>query len=795
MNSEFERISIADNTIKTIKLLCSTKSMLHISKNIIDAYNSYKEMYSLLDYEDLIIKTKSLLENRENTDWVLFKLDGGIDHILVDEAQDTSPNQWAIIRAITKEFFVGQSSYEGNIPRSVLVVGDRKQSIYSFQGADPNEFDKMYDYFLEEYSSFEKVHLDVSFRSTKAIMDCVNLLFEAEDVKKGVVTKGQSVKHCPFRLGEGGSVEIYSLTKQKQENEDSDYGWLIPLERTQKSSPSNLLAKKIAQNIKSMVENKEILASKNRPIRYGDFMFLVQRRNCFVEEFVRACKELEINVAGVDRLKLLEQIATQDLISLGKFLLSPYDDLSLAEVLKSPIFNLDDSDLFKLCYERKGTIFNNMPSFAQYNKILDELNILLNMSKYVRPFELYSYVLSKMDGRKNYISRMGKEVEDVLDEFLNLTIDFEQKNTPSFENFINWISKDEVIIKKEMEQSDNDTVKIMTVHGSKGLQAPIVILADTVRVKKFSRKADFFWEDSLFYFPFSSEYYNAECNNLIDVLSQIDLEEYRRLLYVALTRAEDRLYIAGYTKQKNIKDTSWYSLLENNLKSNVTQIDDDKKIVYKIEQEIPCKTKDKEQEILLQATKDYSYLLTPINAEIPMQKILSPSKDYDGEDEVICSPIEDDGNFYKRGTAIHKLLQYISNVDVENRYMTSILFLKKELPDLDDNEYDNITNEVLTLCEKYSYLFSKNAMSEVPVIGEIDDKIFSSKIDKLLVNEKEVIIVDYKTNRKTPDNINEVPKVYLSQLDCYKKLLKKIYPDKEIITYLLWTNTCNLMKV
>ena len=790
--NEALRIIETEKHIKNLNILKSTISVLYVSKNIIDAYNEHKEIYCMLDYEDLIIKTLRLLENSATADWVLFKLDGGIEHILIDEAQDTSPNQWAIIKAITQEFFAGIGANDSHLQRTVFVVGDRKQSIYSFQGADPNEFDKMYNYFENKAFNFSKIHLDVSFRSTKAIMDCVNTLFNVDEVKKGVVPIGESVIHRPFRLGDGGSLEILPLI-HKNDTEKEEYNWHIPISRIQKTSPSNILAKQIAQNIKTMVDNKELLLSKNRPLRYGDFMFLVQQRNSFVEEFVRACKEIGVNVAGVDKLKLLEQIAVQDLISLGKFILQPHDDLSLAEVLKSPIFGLDDDDLFDLCYKRKSSLFYMLLKNDKYKKISEELQLLLNMTGFVRPFELFNFILVKLEGRKKFISRMGYEVEDVLDEFLNLTLNFEQSHTPSLENFIQWIVQDEVIVQKQMEQGNNDTVKIMTVHGSKGLQAPIVILADTTKVKNKSQKSEFLWQNDIFYFPLSSADYNEKCKEIKNQNIENDLDEYRRLLYVALTRAEDRLYIAGYTKEKDVKDESWYSLLKNNLKSNIQLNKTDERIVYNIDQENTFK----KNIIVAPSNKkeptDYSMLFTPVPNESPLSKPYTPSKPND--DEIVSSPLEDSGKFYRRGTAIHKLLQYITKINVINRKEASVLFLQKELPDISLNEISFISNEVITLCNKYKEIFSGNSVAEVPIMGEIDGKIISSKIDRLVITDDKVIIVDYKTNRPAALKIEDVPDMYINQLNTYKKLLQQIYKDKEIETYLLWTNTCNMMKV
>lgn len=795
MTNEADKILIAEQRIASLNVLKSTAAVLYIAQCIISRYREYKELYAALDYEDLIVITRRLLEDKSVADWVLFKLDGGIDHILIDEAQDTSPSQWAIVRALTQEFFAGLGSYQDALPRTVFVVGDRKQSIYSFQGADPNEFDKMYHYFNERIQDFKKVHLDVSFRSTKAIMDCVNLLFEVDTAKKGVVPDGERINHQPFRLGDGGKVEIFPLLHPEENSSKDKYNWIIPISREQNSSVSNILARQIALNIKQMVENKEILASKNRPIRYGDFMFLVQQRKSFVEEFVRACKDIGVSVAGVDKLKLLEQIAVQDLISLGKFLLLPTDDLSLAEVLKSPIFGLNDDDLFTLCFKRDGTLFKNLLKNSDYASVGEQLKSLLNLVGFVRPFELFNTVLVQLKGRSNFVARMGSEVEDVLDEFLNLAIIFEQTHTPSLESFISWILQDEVIIQKEMEQGESDTVKIMTVHGSKGLQAPIVILADTTKIKNKSRKSEFLWDkDELFYFPLSASSYDNNCNTIKNANLDADFDEYRRLLYVALTRAEDRLYIAGFTKTKDADEQSWYKLLANNLTSNVTLAEGDKRIVYTVPQENVVEVKNKTPQVV-SIDVDYSTILSPAPIENPLAKPYTPSKDTVDEEEIVASPLEEQGNFYRRGTVIHKLLQYIGALKENQREFAAFEFLKKHLPDFPESEHLQIVTEVMNLCTRFPELFSANSKAEVPIIGEVDGKIISAKVDRLLVLSDKVIIVDYKTNRPAAKTLADVPEAYFTQLHSYKELVQRIYPNKLIETYLLWTNTCNMMKV
>lgn len=794
MTTEAERLLFYENLLTALKVFHSTISALYVAKHIIDSYDVYKEIYAMLDYEDLISITKNLLNNSAVADWVLFKLDGGIDHILIDEAQDTSPDQWAIIRSLTQEFSSGIGQHDEELNRTVFVVGDRKQSIYSFQGADPKEFDKMYHYFSSRIQNFSKVHLDVSFRSTSAIMDCVNTLFETECAKQGVVPQGEHINHRPYRLGDGGKVEIWPLIKSNDEKDKSDYNWILPIVREQKISLSNVLAKQIAQNIKKMVESKDILVSKNRPVQYGDFMFLVQQRNSFVEEFVRACKDIGVKVAGVDKLKLLEQIAVQDLISLGKFLLLTSDDLSLAEVLKSPIFGLDDRDLFKLCYKRDGTLFNQILKNPDYSDLAEVLKSLLNMSGFLRPFELFNHILATMGARKSFISRLGIEVDDVLDEFLNLTIVFEQNHTPTLEAFIAWIVQDEVVIKKEMEQGENDTVKIMTVHGSKGLQSPIVILADSAKTKNITKKSEFLWDEGLMYFPTSSACYDKVCNNIKDKDISASFEEYHRLLYVALTRAEDRLYIAGFTKDADAEKNSWYRLLKDNITSNVTLPEGDERIVYTIPQENICSVEAKPF-ISEKDDIDYTHLLKPAPIESPLAKPYAPSRDDSDEQDIGASPLADNGRFYKRGTVIHKLLEYISSVDIESREKVSLQFLEQHLPEFSDNERNKIACEVLKLCKTYPEIFSEQSMPEVPIIGEVGGIIISAKVDRLIINQNSVIIVDYKTNRPAAQSLEEVPDLYIKQLHCYKQLLQKIYPTKDIETYILWTNTCNMMKL
>ncbi len=791
--AEAERILAFENKQRALRLFASTRAVLCLAEELISGYMQYKSLHSKMDYEDLIVLTRHLLESPDVAQWVLYKLDGGIDSVLIDEAQDTSPDQWAIVRALTEEFFAGEGA--DDLLRTVFVVGDRKQSIYSFQGADPEEFENMRRYFKQADENFEEVHLDVSFRSTPAVLESVDALFQDEAARDGVVLPAQKMVHLPFRGGEAGKVELWPLI-EPQEGENPDM-WRPPVERVPGDSTSFRLAQEIAQRIKKMVEGGEILLSKGRPLRYGDFMILVQRRNSFVEELVRACKNAGVAIAGVDKIKLLEQIAIQDLVSVGKFLLLPTDDLTLAEILKSPLWGLDDDDLLKLCYGRKGVpLWTKLGDYPAYAGVYAELQNLLNMADFVRPFELYAYLLNKLGGRKKFVERMGSEVEDGIDEFVNLTLVFEQEHIPSLQGFVEWIAGDEAEIKREQEQNNADAVRIMTVHGSKGLQAPVVVLPDTVRMPPSKREAGMLWDGVMFY-PLRADDYEQNCDAINEEKSRRALQEYRRLLYVALTRAEDRLYICGYKGKTAVRDDSWYEICRRNLeKIGVEQADGT--ICYETRQAFDAAAESGQNEVR-EVPECGSWAFEEAPEEEALAKPYTPSKpDEDEEEPALLSPVcAGEENRYCRGQIIHRLLQFLPDIKEFGRDEAMRQFLEINAPEFKDYQKCRISEEVRRLLEdeRFSRIFGQNSKAEVPIMGEVDGKIISGQIDRIAVDDDSVWIVDFKTNRPAADRPEEVPLVYLRQMAAYRQLVERIYPGKAVKTFILWTDTANLMAV
>lgn len=790
---EAEKIREFERKLVYLRVYKSTLAVFTITAILNEKYEQYKQQKAVLDYDDLILTARRLLSDTGVASWVLFKLDGGIDHILLDEAQDTSPEQWDIIKYLSDEFFAGLGQSERI--RTVFAVGDRKQSIFSFQGADPEKFDDMQDYFAEKIgSNFENVNLEVSFRSAPAVLETVNNLFALPEAAAGVVSDKNSVKHIPVRAGEFGKVEVWKpfIPENEEEKAEKEDTLLPPTEMKRKISVRTKLAKAIAGKIKQMIAET---ADSNRPLRFRDFMVLVRHRNDFVDDFIRACKEEGVNISGADKMVLSEQLAVQDLVSLAKFLLLTNDDLSLAEVLKSPLFGLKDEDLEELCYNRGGTfLWVKLGDNPKYRAVYEQLQTLLNKLDYIRPYELFNYVLVNMDGRRKFLARMGVEAEDALDEFLNLTLNYEQQNIPSLQNFINWFCQTEMTVKRESEEAETDAVRLMTVHHSKGLQARVVFLPDTMQPPACRRGQDFLADSEHAFFTLGKNYYTKDCEELKEALYKKELDEYRRLLYVALTRAEDRLIVCGYVNSANINADSWYKLCSDCFEKNGTETSEG----WQYESpEIIAKEPKRENLKDAEFFEPEAWLEIPAPMENPTAKPYTPSKLLEDDEEPdSVSPLSEEGNFYRRGTLIHKLLQFLSVSTAEKEDVIEE-FLNKNAGDFSVNQREQIKKEVTVLVEnpEFKELFGEDSRSEVPIIGEVDGKIISAQVDKLLVLPEKVIIVDFKTNRPAAENQADTPEAYIKQLRAYKSLLRKIYPQKSIETYILWTNTAKLMKV
>lgn len=815
LQAESERVLATMMRRRAATTACATEALLVLGNALVAACQRIKERRSLLDYDDLIACTARLLEKEGNASWVLYKLDGGIDHVLIDEAQDTSPEQWRIIRGLTSDFFTGDSARDGG--RTVFAVGDVKQSIFSFQGADPAQFVANRNWFGERVRATERIwrplSLQVSFRSTRAVLATVDAVFAVPDNASGVALDNDPIVHQAFRMLDGGSVEVWPPVTPRPA--DDPLPWKPPVERVRHDSPETRLARLLAERIKVMTSGDEILESAGRPIAAGDIMVLVRRRTPFVEELVRALKNRHVAVAGVDRMILTEQMAVMDLMAVGRFVLLPEDDLTLATVLKGPLIGFDETMLFCLAHGRTASLWNALRVRAEEDPALAEahrqLSEMLDIADTMPPFEFYARVLGPLGGRRKLLARLGRDAEDPLAEFLDLALAFERIHPPSLQGFLQWLDAGAVEIKRDLEQAENDAVRVMTVHGAKGLQAPVVILPDTmqmpVKLPTLMWPVDGDGGEGLLWAP-----YRDACEDVAmherEACARRQREEYRRLLYVAMTRARDRLIICGWRGERAEADDCWYRMITRALQDagdglGLQRVDDallaamgetDGSCVLRI----TCR-QEKQPEpprmVAVAASRSLpAWALTPCQAEPEPPQLLAPSRQED--EPPVRSPLGDDGGRrFKRGRLVHRMLQSLPDLPPERRGAAAASFAARPVHGLGAEAQDEIVREVLAVLEhpEWAEVFGPGSAAEVPLSGVIGGRGVSGQIDRLLVTDAAVTILDFKSDRPPPQTAAEVANVYYRQMAAYRVALQSIYPGRPVRCALLWTDGPQLM--
>ena len=695
----------------------------HLAKGLMEIYDNLKSNGAWLDYNDLLFYTKKLLTTSGFTAWVLYKLDASIEHIMVDEAQDTSPEQWEIITALTQEFYAGEG--RASAERTVFIVGDEKQSIYSFQGAEPAAFARFTKNIAAKVSAAgQKWHdlpLNTSYRSTSPVLQVVDEVFASH--LSAINPEAKEISHKLHRIGHAGRVELWPIIKRPPKPEHEN--WHLPTEYFRQEKEQTMLAGKIAATIKDWLENKRLLPSKGRAVRASDILIIMRRRGDLADLVIKKLKEAGIAVSGADRLKLGEHIAVEDLVALGKFLLLPQDDLNLATLLKCPLFGVNEQELFDYCHGRKASLWDNLPQALKA-----ELTDIFNRADYLSVYELYSYVLDVMGGRRKFIARLGYEVNDVLDEFLQLAMEFEQNHANSLQKFLRWLSLSGTEIKRDMEQN-HEQVRVMTVHASKGLQAPIVFIADST-YSDVRSEYGLLWDGERFLATQNAASASNKYRELKTLKDADGYNEYLRLLYVAITRAGDELYICGTEGDRGISDDCWYRLVEP-VMEKIAQKNADGSYVLETPQSAEAKG-DAGKETEKPAS------IMPVFGKVAADEKISISNKLEQTFDVAAA---------ERGRRIHKQLEYDNN------------------------------------------LFPGAAV-EVPVIGIINGEVLHRRIDRLLETGNEVQIIDFKTSEDVP---NSVPAAYKEQLREYEQLVGLIIQGKTIRKFIYWTAANRLDEV
>ena len=794
-----------------------TKALLSIATAAATNYRREKQERGLLDYDDLIDKTLAMLD-RVSSGWVHYKLDRGVDHVLIDEAQDTSPRQWDIVAHIISEFTSGEGARDG-VVRTIFAVGDEKQSIFSFQGAAPREFDERRRTLKKRFENaglkFDPVTFTYSFRSGAAILQSVDYVFREADIYRSIhsVETGYPIHNS---LDDAGPslIELWEL--QQPDGRQDIEGWRAPFDGLSQTSPEVKLARRIQAEIRRLVESGTMTGSagKRRPLRYGDMLVLVRRRGNAFDAVIQALKHAGVPVAGADRLKLTEHIAIIDLMNLADALLLPQDDLALAVALKSPLFGLSEDELFELAWQRNGSLRRALNDRAagngKFREVLERLQQCERRFDTETPFAFYAWLLGGDGGRARILRRLGHEANDALDEFLELALSYERKAPAALQGFVAWLRAADLEVKRDMEIS-RDEVRVMTVHGAKGLEASVVFLVDTTSSPSDTQRL------KLIHLPGGVVVWAGRKAEDPAVVGEARIamlgeteDEYRRLLYVAMTRAADRLIVGGCMpgNMNSVRKHSWYDLIVKGLSGSglreetIDTPDGPIKRYAGIEDFAPAPGTAAAATIA--PVELPGWLRTPAPPEAAVEGLLRPSDPAAGDTYRIRAgeSIELRARALQRGTLVHRLLQSLPDVESERRRDAALKYLARNADGWADGDRETLAEAVLALIgnPRFAAVFAAGSRAEVSIVGRLErpgrlPALVSGQIDRLVVSESEVLIVDFKTNHAPPSLPAEAPKGYVRQLALYRAVLGKLYPQLPVRAALLWTETPELMEI
>ncbi len=806
-----DRVISANENAKAAATATLTEAIVTVAASTLEEYAAKKSARATLDYDDLIRATRQLLERDGAAAWVLYKLDGGINHILVDEAQDTSPEQWRIVAKLAEEFYSGLGSGEGRATRTLFAVGDEKQSIFSFQGAAPEEFGRNYRYFRERAQNaelnFSGVRLPVSRRSTKTILSFVDEVFSDDKLREGLSATDETPLHEPHR-SDTGRVEIWPTIKPPRTNERDP--WELPVDAPSPKGVDSALAGRIAGRIANWLRNGTPLpgVKDTRAIVPGDIMILVRRRNAFAQEMIRQLMEQKVPVAGADRMVLLDQIVIADLVALGRFVLLPQDELNLAALLKSPLLNLTEDELYAIAQPRRRQLWDELserksecPAFEKAHAFLANA---LSQADYLPPFEFYANTLSN-GIRKRMLARFGEEADDAIAEFLSLAQRYEDSHPPSLEGFLSWFSRGAAEVKRDMEQG-GDAVRVMTIHGAKGLEANIVIVPDTAQIPDHERHAGILYGDDCLFFGMPKAYETSPVIAAKAAARLREIREYRRLLYVAMTRARDWLILCGYETSRGVHESAWYPYLQTaGRRIGKEERDSDGDSIIVLGAELSSKALAEKNRIgRVTQTPLPGFLLVPPSESPIERRIVRPSDALgdapeDGEPAPL-SPLTDvSARRFRRGLLIHALLAMLPSIAPAERTAAAYFYLSSR--GVGEVEKEKLLGEVNRVLDdpEFSSLFDGNSRSEITITAELPELgsgvRINGQIDRLALNDDEIMIADFKTNRPPPESVEKTPAIYRAQMALYRAALSKIYPGKKIACALVWTDGARVMRL
>ena len=831
--AEATRVIGIDRQLRAITVFELTCALLSVAQPVLERYATRKSAQGMVDYDDLIDRTLQLLDD-PGAAWVLYKLDGGIDHLLLDEVQDTSPDQWAIAGGLTAEFFAGDGTHDDEgCPRTIFAVGDYKQSIYSFQGADPEAFRAWRQRFRrragDAQALWREPALTVSFRSTAPVLKLVDSVFANPAAARGVVEpEGGIPAHVTARPGQGGRVEIWPPVPAEASETDVS-PWMAPRQNAGQSTAQQRLADTLAAWIAA--ELQKVPADGEAPLAPGDVLILVPRRSAFARALIRALKTHDVPVATLVRTVLTDQLAVRDLMALCAALLLPQDDLTLACVLTSPIGGLDDEALMPLATGRNGQPLwavlrarhAERPDWAAAWHVL---NTLFRQVDYATPYQLLAEALGPLGGRTRLLARLGPEAVEPVDELLSAALRFEEAHAISLQGFLHWLNASDETVRHEPDASAN-MVRVMTAHGAKGLQARLVILPDTIAAPRSD--TNIVWEtdrasglDIPVWVP-RRELGTDVTAALQEKIRLNAAEEYNRLLYVALTRASHRLVVCGWEPGRGLPDGCWYDLCRQGFESAgaVARPFDlgwegeslvlEERVATSVAPAAPAPARDDKgvdaHRPALPEWMGRAPLWRPVMpvAEGPLARPLAPSRPDDvtlGAQPAVRSPlvmadtvrsradtVARRARALQRGQLAHALLQYLPDCPVGARAELAQAWLARPAAGLPPGQRDELVAQVLAIMDQpeLADLFAPGSRAEQPLAGVVGQQVIVGQVDRMAVGADTVTVCDFKTNRHPPESIDRTPVLYLRQMAAYRALLRGVYPGRQVTCALVWT--------
>jgi ATP-dependent helicase/nuclease subunit A len=818
LEAERDRLLPLKEALKTAETIERTDALVTVVDRIIARYEQAKIQQGVLDFDDLIDRTLALL-GRSDSGWVLHKLDAGIDHILVDEAQDTSAAQWRILECLTGDFASGATARGPH--RSFFVVGDEKQSIFSFQGAAPTMFDEMRSRFTQRFKAggkaFERVALKTSFRSVPGILSAVDTVFtHAASHRDGLVPSHLEWPfHESIKSQLPGLVEIWPPIKASVTADTLD--WHIPLDTPPENDPVNILADRVARKIKSLTAASSLdrvfdaRGTVPRAISPGDILVLVRTRNAFFEAVIRALKRHYVPVAGADRLDVARHIAVMDLVAAGRCALLRDDDLSLACLLKSPLFGLTDEDLIGLAPHRRGALADALEASSVPSHLVAATTLRRWTARAAEttPFNFYVELLGRDEGRKRIESRLGPEAHDAIDEFLRLALAHEQEGAPSLRAFLDDVEALQSSVKRDMEAA-GAAVRVMTVHAAKGLEAKIVFLPDTCAIPHATLEPDVFdltgstGETEGAFSDAATRPIIAWSPRKGDDPPQVaaareaerraTFREYRRLLYVALTRAEERLYLSGFYNTKAPHEDSWSEMIARSFPdaAEVPAFWDPSETIRRIQSpglEPSLKSAAPPSQGRLALVPDW--LRTPAPAQTSRRRLTPATR--------AAAESKSDGLVY--GDALHQLLDHLPRVSPAEREAAARAFLTARQALVPPALHETLIREALAVIDmpELADLFGPDARAEVPIIGRLgagdgsegEGRLVRGTVDRLVVTDRLVRLVDFKSGVPT----DPLPPAYSRQMTLYLRVLAPLWPDHRLEAAIVWTKIPRLVVV